>query len=45
MNCCNQNCNQGRDCPNPMSRDTFVGILMFGGYVALLIAVFIWGVL
>ena len=43
MNCCNGDCNQGRDCP--AHPDAFIGILMFGGYVALMLAAFIWGVL
>ena len=46
--CCNQDCNQGRDCPNrgPASMESAFGyvlnILDGVGFIAALIAVAIW---
>jgi len=49
MTCCNQECNQGRDCPNrePASQEAafkyVLNILAGIGIGAFLVAVCIWG--
>jgi hypothetical protein len=37
MNCCNKDCNQGRDCPARVTRKDIVNLWAAGVYVVLLV--------